>query len=253
MQTIPSPSTPGFRLTPQAVLGALIVVFGLLLTADNFNLLDADQVLRFWPLVFVAVGLTKLVQSDTTSGQVFGGFIGAIGVLMIADEFWTIDLDIGRLWPLALVAVGAFIVYRAARGGSSCPPAGAATSDSQISEFAFWSGKVRKNASPSFRRADLTAVMGGVELDLRGASTAAGQEAVIDVFVWWGGVEITVPPDWAVSNQVVAIMGGAEDSSTGTQASTNRLIVRGFCIMGGVEIATKPASTDKGMKLDVKW
>lgn len=232
---------PGFRLTPQAVLGVLIVGFGLLLTADNFNLLDADQILRFWPLVFVAVGATKLVQSDTTSGRVFGGFLIVIGALMIADEFWVIDVDVERLWPLVLVAVGAFIVYRAARGESSCPPGGPGTADNQISEFAFWSGKVRKNASPAFRRADLTAVMGGVELDLRGASTAAGQEAVIDVFVWWGGVEITVPPDWAVSNQVVAIMGGAEDSSTGTQASTNRLIVRGFCIMGGVEIKTAQA------------
>jgi predicted membrane protein len=226
------------RLTPQAVLGALIVVFGLLLTADNFRLLDADKVLRFWPMVFIAVGLTKLVQSDTGSGQVFGGFLASIGVLMIADEFWDVHLDVGRLWPLALVAIGAFIVYRAARGESACGPAGVTTSDNQVSEFAFWSGKARKIASPGFRRADLTAVMGGVEIDLRGASTPPGQDAIIDVFVWWGGVEITVPPDWAVSNQIVAIMGGAEDSSTGTQASTNRLIVRGFCIMGGVDIKT---------------
>ncbi len=245
MQTIPSSSSPRFRLTPQAVFGVLIVGVGLLLTADNFGLVDAGQILRFWPLVFVAVGLTKLVQSGTMSGQVFGGFIGMVGVLMIADRFWSIDLDVGRLWPLALVAVGSFIVYRAARGGASCPPAELATSDAQISEFAFWSGKVRKNASPGFRRADLTAVMGGVELDLRGASTFAGQEAVIDVFVWWGGVEITVPPDWAVSNQIVAVMGGADDSSSGTQASTNRLIVRGFCVMGGVEIKTAPAGASK--------
>lgn len=228
----------GFRITPQAVLGALIVAFGLLLTADNFNLIDADQVVRFWPMVFVAVGVTKLVQSDTGSGQAFGGFLAVLGVAMLVDRFWDVHLDVGRLWPMALVAVGAFIVYRAARGESTCAPAGSVTADTQISEFAFWSGKVRKNASPGFRRADLTAVMGGVELDLRGASTPSGQDAIIDVFVWWGGVEITVPPDWAVSNQIVAIMGGADDSSSGTQASTNRLIVRGFCIMGGVEIKT---------------
>ena len=105
MQTIPSPTAPGFRLTPQAVLGVLIVGLGLLLTADNFNLVEADQVLRFWPLVFVAVGLTKLVQSDTTAGQVFGGVLAVTGVSMIVDEFWAIDLEIDRMWPLALVAV----------------------------------------------------------------------------------------------------------------------------------------------------
>ena len=51
-------------------------------------------------------------------------------------------------------------------------------------------------------------------------------------------MELTVPRDRAVSNQVVAIRGGADDSSTGTQDATNRLIVRGFVIMGGVEIKT---------------
>lgn len=238
------PSSPGVRMTPQAVLGALIVVLGLLLTLDNLNVLEADRILQFWPLIFVAVGLAKVTQSDTTSGRVFGGVLILLGAVLTADEVWSVDVDIERWWPLALVAVGGFIVYRAMYGGGVCAPGATASQDSDVSEFAFWSGKVRRNASPGFRRADLTAVMGGVELDLRGASTAP-QEAVIDVFVWWGGIEITVPPDWAVSNQVVVIMGGADDSSTGTQDAKNRLVVRGFCIMGGVEITTQAGSSKK--------
>lgn len=223
------------KLTPQAVLGLVIVGVGLLLTADNLNLVESEHILRYWPLFLVAVGLTKVVQSDTTSGKVFGGVLTTLGVFMTLEEIWAIELDVDRWWPVALVVIGGFIVYRATRGESGCVATGLTTTDQQISEFAFWSGKVRKNPSPNFRRADLTAVMGGVELDLRGASTQGG-EAVIDVFVWWGGVEITVPPDWAVSNQVVVIMGGADDSSTGTQDSRNRLVVRGFCVMGGVDI-----------------
>ncbi len=239
----PTP-TPGFRMTPQAVLGLLIVGLGLVLTADNLGWVDADRLLQFWPLILTAVGVTKLLQSDTTSGRVFGGVLVLLGVVMTADKVWQVEVDIMRWWPLALVVAGAFIVYRAARGDAATGAAGSAGTDADLSEFAFWSGKVRKNASPAFRRADLTAVMGGVELDLRGASTQ-GQEAIIDVFVWWGGVEITVPPDWAVSNQVMVIMGGADDSSTGTQDATHRLIVRGFCIMGGVDITTQGGSSKK--------
>jgi len=56
--------------------------------------------------------------------------------------------------------------------------------------------------------------------------------------VMWGGVEIWVPPEWAVSNQVGLLMGGAEDKSSGTQDARHRLIVRGFVLMGGVEIKT---------------
>ena len=104
---------------------------------------------------------------------------------------------------------------RTVRGGLSAGKAGGRWS-SRSSEFAIWSGMQRRVASPAFRRAELTAIMGGIEVDLRQAGTENG-EAVIDVFVMWGGIEITVPPDWAVSNQVTPIMGGAEDKSTGTQ------------------------------------
>lgn len=236
--------TPAFRITPQAVLGLLIVSLGLILTADNLGWMDADRILQFWPLVLTAVGITKLLQSDTTSGRVFGGVLVLLGLVMTIDEVWHVDIDIERWWPLALVVVGAFIVYRATRADEGPGQAGAASAMGDVSEFSFWSGKVRRNASPAFRRADLTAVMGGIELDLRGAGTQ-GQTAIIDVFVWWGGVEITVPPDWAVSNQVMVVMGGADDSSSGTQDSTNRLIVRGFCIMGGVDITTQAGSSKK--------
>lgn len=230
------------RFTPQAVLGLLIVGLGILLTLDNLHVIDADRILRFWPLIVVAVGATKLARSETTSGRVFGGVLVLIGAAMTIDELWDVEIAVERWWPLALVGVGGFLVYRALRGGDTRGPAAAAGVDQDVSEFAFWSGKVRRNASPAFRRADLTAIMGGVELDLRGAGTQ-GQVAIIDVFVWWGGVEITVPPDWAVSNQVVVIMGGADDSSTGTQDATNRLIVRGFCVMGGVDITTQAGAS----------
>ena len=48
----------------------------------------------------------------------------------------------------------------------------------------------------AFRGADLIAVMGGCEIDLRQA--AINGEAVIDVFCMWGGIEIRVPEDWTV-------------------------------------------------------
>ncbi len=231
-------NTSGFRLTPQVVLGLLIVAFGLILTADNLGYADAGHILRFWPLMLVAFGVAKFLQSDTTAGKVFGGILVLFGLGTLSERFIGLSFDFDRWWPLFLVAAGGLIIYRAFKGDQSFAPSAVGTSDAVFSEVAIWSGKVRRNTSPAFRRADLTAIMGGVEVDLRGASTG-GQEAIIDVFVWWGGVEITVPPDWAVSNQVVAIMGGADDSSSGTQDSKHRLVVRGFVVMGGVEIKTQ--------------
>jgi predicted membrane protein len=235
---------PSFRVTPQVVLGVCIVAFGIALTADNLGLADASRILSYWPLALVLAGGAKLLQSRTTSGRLFGGVVAFIGVALLGDFFDVFDL--WGWWPVALVALGVMLIVRAVgaparrtrgMGAPVSQAATGATGDSSLSEFAFWSGVQRRVASPSFRHADLTAIMGGIELDLRQASTAGG-EAVIDVFAMWGGIEITVPPDWVVANEIVPIMGGAEDKSTGTQASQNRLVLRGFAIMGGVEVKT---------------
>ena len=119
---------------------------------------------------------------------------------------------------------------------TSAAPGEPSPREEVIAEFAFWSGKERRVTS-SFKRGELTAVMGGIELDLRSASTTGG-EATLDVFAFWGGIEIRVPPDWTVVNQVTAILGGSEDKSVGSRDARNRLVLRGFVIMGGVEILT---------------
>jgi hypothetical protein len=53
----------------------------------------------------------------------------------------------------------------------------------------------------------------------------------------WGGIELRVPEDWTVISRVVPVLGGLEDKTRAPQgAGTHRLIVRGFAIMGGIEI-----------------
>ena len=58
------------------------------------------------------------------------------------------------------------------------------------------------------------------------------------MFAWWGGIEITVPPDWAVSNQVVVFMGGADDRVPARRTRAIAWWCAGFVVMGGVEIKT---------------
>ena len=68
----------------------------------------------------------------------------------------------------------------------------------------------RWDGSP-FRGGEMTAFMGGCELDLRQAEMAPGEDATIDVFAVMGGHEIRVPETWAVVTKAVPIMGGVED------------------------------------------
>lgn len=214
------------------VFAGIITVVGASMTLEQaFGV--RIQIWDWWPLAIVALGL--VIVSKAFSG---GPRRAVPRPDKIADK---IESDPFLGTPLGVPPPGDVKEPEITMSPGAPPASGAMpfqrTSDADISEFAMWSGTQRRVASSNFRRGDLTAIMGGIEVDLRQASTAGG-EAVIDVFALWGGIEIRVPSDWNVSNQVTAIMGGAEDSSTGTQAAKNRLVVRGFVIMGGVEIKT---------------
>jgi predicted membrane protein len=90
--------------------------------------------------------------------------------------------------------------------------------------------------SPAFERAELTAFMGGGKLDLRDTTLPNGR-GVIDVFAMMGGFEILVPESWDVDVQVTPFMGNCDDKTVHHgDASAPRLTIRGFVMMGGVDI-----------------
>ena len=59
----------------------------------------------------------------------------------------------------------------------------------------------------------------------------------LTVFAMWGGIELKVPPGWAVDMRVAAFLGGYEDKTTlPAAADAPRLIVTGLVTMGGAEV-----------------
>jgi len=225
-------SRSSLSFNPQTLVGLLIVGAGLLMLAENLGLMQARDLLSYWPVGVLAVGAMMFTRATDVAGRTWAGFV------MFAGGWWVLSVVMGwpvrlsTLFPIGLVMVGIVVIQRAL-GMRRLEPG---TTDQSISDLAFWAGIDRKVTSSLFRRADLTAVMGGIQLDFRQA--AINGEAVIDLFVFMGGVEIKVPPDWVVSNQAIAIMGGAQDRSTGPADSKHRLVLRGFIMMGGLEVKT---------------
>jgi hypothetical protein len=78
--------------------------------------------------------------------------------------------------------------------------------------------------------------MGGVELDFRDSSMQ-GEQATIDLFVMMGGVDLRIPQNWVVVNDLDLLMGGVDDKTRpASAAKANRLLLRGTVVMGGVNI-----------------
>ena len=221
------------RFTPQLFVGLLVITVGVVLTLDNLGMLEAERFLRFWPAALVALGLIKIWNSRDGVGGSFGGFIFVvIGSWLLLEHTSLVRVSFWEMWPALLVVFGLFLVWQGVSGRRHRT---AGDSHAHVSATALLGGVSRGNNSATFRGGDLTAVMGGCEIDLRHASIDG--EAVIDVFAMWGGIEIRVPPDWTVISQVTPVLGGVEDKTRPpTGVSRHRLLLRGFVVMAGVEI-----------------
>ncbi len=226
-------------VTSQVVLGMLVILMGLLFLLDNLHILDLHRALAFWPMVFIIVGTVKLFDTQTRGGQILGGVFIAVGALMILDRLDIIDFNVRTLWPLVFIGFGIYTLYKARTGRRLIAIDGVKNEKDMggtgvIDVTAILGGIERRVFTPDFRGGEITAVMGGCAIDLRNSSIQG--EAVVTVFAFWGGVTLKIPPDWTVILNGTPIMGGFEEKTIAPPDNSKRLIVRGYAIMGGVEV-----------------
>lgn len=228
-------------ISGRLVMGLALVAAGVLWTLDNLGYTDADQILRWWPVLLLAVGLMKLTGVGMDKQTSLGAFLTIAGALLLLDEAGVVNVSFRILWPLLFIFMGVQITLRALRGGAAGPAAAGADADDYVRSFAVMGAVTRRNDSQTFRGGELTAVMGGIELDLTNAIPAGGR-AVVDLFAIWGGIDIRVPEDWRVEIDATPVMGAVESKARVTPGiePIGTLVLRGLVIMGGVEIKHGP-------------
>lgn len=225
------------------VFGLLLLAFGLLWTLDNLNIVETENVLRFWPAPLLAWGLCMLTGLLCRRRPLAGAIWTVIGAWLLLWELDVLPFGLFDLWPIFLIFVGVTLVVRAWRGGAFS--SSATEKEPSMNAFVIMGGIERKVSAVSFRGGEVNAIMGGADIDLRGA-TLAPEGAMIDVFAMFGGVDIIVPEGWRVIGHVTPLLGGFEDSTVPpTNPSAPTLTVRGMAVMGGVEVKHGKDAADR--------
>jgi predicted membrane protein len=233
----------GSVMTPRLIVGLAIALFGFVLVLDRLNLVIADQVLRLWPVVIIAVGALIFSQSRRTGGGVNGIIVMIVGAWLLLNSVGILRVRFWEMfWPMVLIGIGSVLVMQALQRQTR--RASGVESDDTLNVFVVMGGMKRTSTAQRFRGGEITAVMGGALLDLRQATIPPGEEAALDIFALMGGCEIKVPPSWNVVTPIVPIMGGIDDKrkdladgleTVGGQPAP-RLVLRGLLLMGGIEI-----------------
>jgi len=223
------------------LIGAVIVAVGLGLLLDNLGIIRFNDVWRFWPLALVVWGASRILESRSMSGYVFGGLLVLVGAILLLDYFNILifEFDIWQMiWPLLIIGFGVSLLLRAMdrkRYLEGVPPSTA----NDLGHFVLFSGIKRRIESQDFKGGDIVAIFGGVNIDLRRAGIT-GERAVIDVNALFGGVDIRVPDSWRVVLKGMGIFGAFEDKSVPPRPDPNvktpELVITGAALFGGVKV-----------------
>lgn len=223
---------PAVRPTPQLVIALLIIALGILFTLDNFGIVHAGDVLRLWPALLIVFGLIRLSQPGDGPSRMVGVIVAGLGALLLLSYLDLIHFSIWSLWPLVLVLLGIGMIWQVVHSGERTP----GDRTSSVSAVAILGGVERNCVTEDFRGGELTAFMGGCEIDLRDA-TMQVDEAVLRTFAFWGGIEVKVPESWTVVVEALPFLGGFEERTHPPKEGPRKILrVKGLVIMGGVEI-----------------
>lgn len=233
-----NPRLPAAAGAVRLVFGILIIVAGLLFTLDNFGFVSARFLIRLWPVALIAVGLTKALQQKGFWNGFWGWVVTLAGLLLLLDNLHVLRFPVWKLLPLVLVALGIRLVQKA--GGRTFPDR---TIESRtaatLDETAIFGGWDRAISTNEFLGGEINALFGGFELDLSGCRIP-DDEAVVTVFIAFGGGDIRIPRDWNVEVRAFAIFGGTDDKShhppLDGDVPPKKLVIDGFVVFGGLDI-----------------
>ena len=218
-------------LSSQVIFGALVVLVGIILLADTIGLWETRPLFDYLPSLFVLLGLYAFVKSGFRN--IFGPFV----VVALAGAWQLVELDImewselSSLWPLFLVLFGLSLILSQVRSRPT------KTDSSQLTGVGLFSGSQKRVTTPDFENANLTAVFGGAELDLRDAEIP-DPPAHVNCIALFGGVEIQATEEWNVEMDVLPVFGGASDERRRVERDHDEvdLVVSGFAAFGGIEV-----------------
>ena len=223
------------------ILGIIFVLLGLSILLSNYDFVFGNVFEAFWPIVFILWGLARL--REPYKSKLWSYFLILLGVLEVLGQTGLIKMDFfDILWPLLLITLGLWLIKpskNSFRGWKPnfCKVPMDVKYDDTVSHFSLFSGIKSKVQSKNFLGGEVITIMGNSTLDLCNA-TMQEPQAVLSLFVVFGGIDIIVPTNWKIVMKGASVFGTINNLTheNEQQEEQNILIITGIPVFGGIKI-----------------
>lgn len=223
------------KKTSNILWGIILVVAGVIFALNALNIVTVNIFFDGWWTLFIIVPcVVGLFKEREKTGNLIGIAIGVV-LLLCCQEV----LDFSVMWkllvPAIIVVIGLKMLITGISGNKANEMIVKMKENGKKPRVccATFSGCDINYNGEVFDGAELTAVFGGVECDLRNAIIE--KDCAIQVSAIFGGIDILVPEHVNVKVNSTAIFGGISNK-TAAQKDAPTIYVGGTCMFGGVDI-----------------
>jgi predicted membrane protein len=223
-------------------MGIFLIGLGIVFLLDRIGIIPHQyrNLIFSWQSLLIFVGVVSMFK---THARFPGLILILVGAGFMLPNIMDIPFNISRLiFPVILILVGVGLVLKTrnqTRPHVFHSGTETVNGSERIEEVAIFGGGKRVISSQNIRGGVITAIFGGIELDMSDAELS-DEGAVIEITCIFGGTTIIVKPEWDVQLQVASILGGFSDKrKVYKQTEPNngkKLIIKGAAIFGGGEL-----------------
>ena len=221
----------------QILWGILLVGVGLLLALNAFGISHVNLFFKGWWTLFIIVpSVAGLVSGKDRNGNLIGLGIGVF-LLLCSRGILRFDLLWKLLVPGIVILFGVRMILGSLLDRNSQEAVKRLEGEGGSLRYgtAVFAGEKMNFDGEEFQGAELNAVFGSVECDLRRALIQ--RDCVVSASAIFGGIDIFVPGDVNVKITSNSIFGGVSNKTVGYRnEAAPTLYIRATCLFGGVDV-----------------
>ena len=217
--------------------GIVLVIIGVIVGLNALNITNINIFFNGWWTLFIIIpSLIGLLNEKDKTGNIIGLIIGIV-LLLGVQNIINFDLIWKLILPMIIIIFGLSLIFGNTFNNKI---------NKEIKKINNKKGKNEEYCSTfsqqkidfddeEFKGASLTAVFGGITLDLRKAKI--NEDVVIDTTSVFGGIDIYVPDNIKIKVKSTSIFGGVDNKKIKNDNEKEHIIyINASCIFGGVDI-----------------
>ena len=215
--------------------GIVLIALGLVFGLNALEITNIDIFFDGWWTLFIIIpSFIDLFTDHDKTGSIIGIIVGVV-LLLCCQDLLSFELVWKLLLPIVLVIIGLSMIFKDFLKKEVSDEIKKLNKNNKDGKeyCAAFSGQDITFDNEEFNGANISAIFGGVKLDLRKAIIKSNQ--VINASSIFGGIDILVPNNVKVITQATSIFGGT-DNKCASNDNEIVLYVNSTAIFGGVEI-----------------